>query len=116
MSDNLKFKELVDLTKKLIEKFEKIEGRSWGIEGSMIELNKQVGQLSALVMMEENYYPKDRKKDDSRNLTSKEKIGDELSDLLFMLIRIAEFYKIDLEDAHLKALKEANEYIDSKKL
>ena len=33
-----------------------------------------------------------------------EKIADELSDVLFMIIRIADHYKIDLEKEHLKQL------------
>ena len=80
----------------------------------MIELGKQVGQLSALVMMQEKYYPLDRDQDDPSYITDKDKIADELSDLLFMTIRIADIYGIDLEKAHLKALETAENYIDSK--
>ncbi len=98
-----------------IKKFETIEGKKWGIEGSMIELGKQLGQLSALVMVQEKYYPLDRDKDDPRYEANKEKIGDELSDLLFLTIRIADIYGINLEESHLKALKEAETYIETKK-
>jgi uncharacterized protein YabN with tetrapyrrole methylase and pyrophosphatase domain len=75
---------------------------------------KQIGELSALVMMQERYYAADRDKDDPKYQTSKEKIADELSDLLFMTIRIADFYEINLENAHLKALKDSEKYLDSK--
>jgi NTP pyrophosphatase (non-canonical NTP hydrolase) len=108
------FEELVNKTRETIKHFEKIEGKPWGVEGSMIELSKQVGQLSSLVMMQEQYYPKDRDKDDPQYISNKDKIGDELSDLLFMIIRIADLYKINLEEAHIKALNEAEKYIEQK--
>jgi predicted house-cleaning noncanonical NTP pyrophosphatase (MazG superfamily) len=110
------FLEIINKTRTIIKRFEKIEGKKWGIDGSMIELSKQIGQLSALVMMQENYYPKDRDLDDSQYEVSKEKIGDELSDILFMIIRIADLYGIDLENVHNKALREASAYLDSKKV
>lgn len=73
----------------------------------MIELSKQVGDLAALVMVREKYYFRDKAKENSKYFSPKEKIADELSDLLFMVIRISEYYKIDLEEAHLEALDSA---------
>lgn len=108
------FNKLVELTRKIIKRFEKIEGKPWGIEGSMIELSKQVGDLSRLVMPQEGYYPKDRGDDDSQYTATKEKIADELSDILFMVIRIADYYEINLEKAHKNALGDADEYLKSK--
>jgi NTP pyrophosphatase (non-canonical NTP hydrolase) len=111
---NLSFQEIIRKSRFVIERFKKIEGKPWNIEGAMIELTKQIGQLSALVMMQEKYYPLDRDRDDPIYQTSKEKIADELSDLLFMTIRIADEYQIDLEQAHLKALKSAEDYLVTK--
>lgn len=108
------FQEAVDQARKIIKRFEKIEGKPWKVEGSMIELQKQLGQLSALVMMQEQYYPLDRDKDNPQYQTSKAKIGDELADILFMIIRIADLYEIDLEKAHYDALEEAGNYLKSK--
>jgi NTP pyrophosphatase (non-canonical NTP hydrolase) len=98
------FQEVIGKTLKVIKEFEKVEKRKWGIEGSMIELSKQVGDLAKNVMMYEGYYMAGRDKL-SNYQTSKEKIADELSDLLFMIIRIAEHYKIDLKKEHLKQLE-----------
>lgn len=107
------FKEAVSLTKSIIKRFEKIEGKPWKIDGSMIELSKQVGDLSKLVMSYEGYYPKDRGKQDKQYLATKKKIADELADLLFMIIRIADYYNIDLEKAHVDARKGEDEYLKS---
>lgn len=112
--NNASFEEIVEKTRSVIKRFEKIEGKPWGIDGAMIELTKQLGQLSALVMMQEQYYPTDRDQTHPQYRVSKEKIADELSDLLFMTIRIADIYDINLEAAHVVALKNAEAYLESK--
>lgn len=112
--NNASFEEIVEKTRSVIKRFEKIEGKPWGIDGAMIELMKQLGQLSALVMMQEQYYPTDRDQSHPQYKVSKEKIADELSDLLFMTIRIADIYEINLEEAHVLALKNAETYLESK--
>ena len=113
MSD-FTFKEVVEKTNEVIKAFQKAEQRDWGIEGNMIELMKQVGDLSKNVMIFEKYYITKKTNDPSYNKDSKDEIGDELSDIFFMLIRIANHYKIDLEKAHMKALKNALTYIKEK--
>ncbi len=93
---------LSNVTGPSINRFEKIEGRPWGLEGAMIELSKQVGDLAKLVMVEEGYYFPGRYNSDV------ELIGDELADIFAAVIRIADHYEIDLAEAHVKA-REAEE-------
>ncbi len=107
------FEEAINLAKGIIKRFEKIEGKPWKIDGSMIELSKQVGDLSRLIMAYEGYYPKDRGQQDKQYLATKERIADELADLLFMVIRIADYYDIDLEKAHIAARKGEDKYLKS---
>lgn len=106
MPNPLTFQEVVEKTVTVIRAFEKVEQKPWGIEGAMIELAKQLGDLAKQVMTYEKYYLAGRESLPEYQ-ASKEKIGDELADLLFMTIRIAEHYKIDLEKEHLKALDDA---------
>ncbi|MFH0701017.1 MAG: hypothetical protein V2A62_01115 [Candidatus Woesearchaeota archaeon] len=108
------FKEAVKLAESIIVRFEKIEGRKWGAEGSLIELQKQVGELSKLIMVYEKYYFSDRDKIDKQYEASTEKIADELADVFYALIRIARHYNIDLEKAHLEARKEEDLFLKSK--
>jgi len=105
--ENLTPQEIVERTRVIIKRFEQVEGKPWGAEGGTIELMKQVGELSRLVMGQEGYYFKNRDKLDAHYLVTKEKIGDELADILYIIIRLADHYQIDLFDAHLKALDEA---------
>ena len=105
MNRDMSFREAVALAESIISRCEKIEGRAWGAEGAVIELSKQVGELSRLVMAMEGYYFPQRGKLDKQYQASREKIGDELADVLYAVIRIARHYQIDLLAAHLKARK-----------
>jgi NTP pyrophosphatase (non-canonical NTP hydrolase) len=93
------FHEAIELYRDVYKRFEKVEYRQWGINGAMIELSKQVGDLSKWVMIKEQYYAMDGKMPDNIN----DHIGDELADIFGQLVRIADYYKIDLEEAHIRA-------------
>jgi NTP pyrophosphatase (non-canonical NTP hydrolase) len=99
------FQELIEITRQVIDGFEQVEQRPWTVEVTLIELMKQVGDLSKRVMTYERYYLSDRSTRPEYQ-TSVEDIGDELADILYCLIRIADHYHIDLEQAHLKARRE----------
>ncbi len=111
--NSISFTEAIELAKQIIRRFEKVEAKPWGVEGGMIELSKQVGELAKLVMVQERYYFPDRDKLDSKYDTSKEKIGDELADILFAIIRIADHYGIDLNHAHIKAREDEDVLLKS---
>lgn len=98
MSQDHTFQEIIDITRQSIIEFTKVEQRPWGIEGSMIELSKQVGDLSKHIMVQEKFYLAARE-NDPKYITTKEKIADELSDIFFCLVRIADHYSINLESA-----------------
>lgn len=109
MEPKITFQELISKSIEVIKEFEKVEKKKWGVEGAMIELSKQVGELSGKVMMFEGYYIAGRDALPEYQ-TSKEKIADELSDILFIVIRIAEHYGINLEEEHLKQLEIASKH------
>lgn len=107
------FQELTKITKRVIREFDKREQRPWGIEGNMMELTKQVGDLVRHVMVFEKYYLKDRESDPQYK-TDKGRVADELADILYCLIRIADHYQIDLEKTHLQARKRELRYLGIK--
>jgi NTP pyrophosphatase (non-canonical NTP hydrolase) len=96
------FHDLVDMARKVIAVFDRVERRPWTIEATTIELTKQVGDLARRIMVREQYYLPDRDQRPDYQ-TSADDIGDELADILYCLIRIAEHYRIDLETAHIRA-------------
>ncbi len=102
MPNNLTFQEAINLFRSVYRRFEKIEQRPWGVEGATIELVKQVGELARYVMMAEHYYFAGREVLPNY-ATDNEKIGDELADIFAMLIRVADYYQIDLVEAHVRA-------------
>jgi len=95
---DMSFQEAVNLYRDVVKRFEKIEGRPWGVEGAIIELSKQVGELAKYVMIQEKYYFFS-----ADNNENKKHIGDELADVFGQIIRIADYYKIDLLEAHIEA-------------
>lgn len=96
------FRDLIGMARKVIAAFDRVERRPWTIEATTIELTKQVGDLARRIMTQEQYYLPDRdQRPDYR--ASVDDIGDELADILYCVIRIAEHYRIDLEAAHIRA-------------
>ena len=110
----MSFQEAIKLAESVIERFEKIESRKWGAEDSLIELQKQVGELSKLIMIQEKYYFSDRDKVDNQYCADKEKIADELADILYAIIRLAKYYNIDLKKAHIDARKKEDNFLKSR--
>lgn len=91
------FNEAIAIIREMAERFKKIEGRPWGAEGTAIELTKQVGELSALIMTREGYYFNNRDKIGGDKYSVEDKaIADELFDILFATIRMADHYGINL--------------------
>ncbi len=99
------FQEMVQITRSVIKEFEKIEQRPWGIEADTIELMKQVGDVSKRIMVIEDYYLRARD-DEPFYRTTLDDLADELADVMCSVRRSAEHYKIDLEEAQLKARRE----------
>ncbi|HRH30935.1 MAG TPA: hypothetical protein PK886_02635 [Candidatus Paceibacterota bacterium] len=113
MENNLTFKEAIDLAKDRICRMQKLEGKPWNAEGSFIELSKQVGDLAKVIMRYENYYYQETKSDKE---VLKEEISDELADVLYVIIRLAHNYDINLEDAHIRAREKEDLFLKSKGL
>lgn len=108
------FEEAIATAKDKIERMKTLEGKPWGSEGSMIELSKQVGDLSKLVMRYEGYYAGSSNQTEEQKKSIKNDIADELADLLYVIIRLSHHYQIDLLQAHLDARAKEEVFLQSK--
>jgi NTP pyrophosphatase (non-canonical NTP hydrolase) len=100
------FKEVYDRSIEVISSFREVEKKPWGVEGALIEMQKQMGELAKQVMSHEGYYMKARD-DDPKYQASVAGIADELSDIMLMVFRIADHYGIDIEKEHMREMDEA---------
>ena len=75
----------------------KIEKRPWGVEGATIELTHQIGILAYNIMKQEKFYFYSTDSDDYIK-----QIKDELADVFGQIIRIADYYQIDLLEEHIE--------------
>ena len=76
---------------------------------------KQVGDRAKHVMVAERYYLPQRDAD-PRYATTKDELADELADILLAAIRIADYYEIDLEQAHVQARHRELEYLSARRV
>lgn len=92
-----------------VKRFHKIELQEWKAEGAMIELVKQVGELAKQVMIKERYYALEGEVPDVDA-----RLGNEMADVIAQIMRLADYYKIDLEKAFLEAREDEDRYLKSR--
>ena len=103
------FAEMEEMYKEVVKRFRKIELQEWRAEGAMIELSKQVGELAKQVMVKERYYALEGDVSDVD-----ERLGNEMADVIAQVMRLADYYKIDLEKAFISAREDEDRYLKSR--
>lgn len=103
------FAEMEDLYREVVKRFQKIELRDWKAEGAMIELAKQVGELARQVMIKEKYYALE-----GEDPNVDQRLGNEMADVIAQIMRLADYYKIDLEKAFIEAREDEDRYLKSR--
>ena len=103
------FVEMEDMYKEVVKRFKKIELQEWKAEGAMIELSKQVGELAKQVMIKEKYYALE-----GDVLDVDKRLGNEMADVIAQIMRLADYYKIDLVKAFIEAREDEDRYLKSR--
>lgn len=103
------FAEMEEMYREVVRRFNKIELQEWKAEGAMIELSKQVGELAKQVMIKEKYYALEGDVADVD-----ERLGNEMADVIAQVMRLADYYKIDLEKAFIEAREDEDRYLISR--
>lgn len=94
MSSEITIRNLVETTAELQQLFSKIESRPWTIDACAIELAAEVGTLADSIMIKEGYR-------ELRHGQEPINIEDDICDIIFVLIMIAEHYKINIGDSYI---------------
>ena len=103
------FAEMQEMYRDVVRRFCKIELQEWKAEGAMIELSKQVGELAKQVMIKEKYYALVGEEPDVDK-----RLGNEMADVIAQVMRLADYYDIDLEKAFIDAREDENRYLKSR--
>lgn len=101
MSNKITFQELVDRTAALQAVFQKNEKRPWTIDTYVMELLAEAGTLADSIVIKEGY----------RTVRPGQDIDleDDICDVIFILLLIANHYGIDLEQAYLSMIDATRE-------
>lgn len=99
------FTALMTETRELTRLFDQQVG-SWSVPVMVTELVAEVGTLADSIMIHEGYR---RSRGDPLDL------HDDLADVLFMLLRIADHYQIDMERAYVEMLQRTRNALQAQK-
>ena len=107
MDEKITIQDLMKKTIELQELFRKIENRPWTIETFAIELSAEVGTLADSIMIKEGY----------RKLRSGQMpidIEDDICDILFVILMIADYYGIDVGQSYLSMIESTRRKLEAK--
>jgi NTP pyrophosphatase (non-canonical NTP hydrolase) len=96
--------EMIAMTREITRLFDKLVGK-WNSSVMVTELVGEVGTLADSIMIHDGHRPP-RENSEAINLE------DDVVDVLFMLIRIADHYDIDLEQAYKNMIQETHEKLE----
>jgi len=103
------FAEMQKMYREVVCRFSQIELNPWEAQGAMIELSKQVGELAKQVMIKEKYYALT-----DEVLDVDVKLGNEMADVIAQVMRLADHYGIDLEQAFIDAREDEKRYLNTR--
>ncbi len=90
-------KTLIEQTRELHERFSLLNSRPWTIETYVVELLGEVGTLADTIMIQEKYR--------ECRVGQELDLEDDIVDIIFILIHIADHYNIDLNKAYEEMLR-----------
>ncbi len=101
----MKVSDMVYMTREITRLFDKDVGE-WDISVMLTELTGEVGTLADSIMIEQGH--RKPRNDDPIDLE------DDIVDVMFMLIRIADHYGINLENAYKKMIYHTREKLENR--
>jgi NTP pyrophosphatase (non-canonical NTP hydrolase) len=102
----MELSEIVARTREITSLFDELVGE-WDVSVMVTELTGEVGTLADSIMIQEGHRP-------ARNKEDVIDLEDDIADILFMLIRIADHYDIDLEGAYQNLLRQTHRKLEQR--
>jgi len=105
MSNGLTIKKAQKLSVKIFKKIERskdFEGNMWDPFVLISDILEEAGEVAAVVKGLEGYKPPDKPK-------TRDMLASELSDLLYSIFALAEYYEIDLDSSFIKIVNSYEE-------
>lgn len=101
----MQISDMVRMTREITNLFDKEVGE-WDIPVMLTELTGEVGTLADSIMIKEGYrHPRNEEHID---------LEDDIVDVLFMLIRIADHYHINLENSYKEMIHHTREKLEAR--
>ena len=107
MGNKVTIRQLMEKTTELQELFRKVESKPWNIDTYVIELLAEVGTLADSILIKEGY----------RNIRPDQKpidLEDSISDILFVIFMIADYYEIDVGRSYLSMVENTQKKLEVK--
>lgn len=105
MNQEITIKELFKKTVELQKLFSQLEEKPWTIDTFVIELLAEAGTLADSIMIQEGY----RK---LRHGQEEIDLEDDICDILFVLIMIANYYRIDIGKSYLSMVNSTQKKLE----
>src|SRR6266852_6243169 len=102
----MELSEIIAKTREITRLLDELVGE-WDASVMVTELTGEVGTLADSIMIREGYRP-------ARNEEDNIDLEDDIVDILFMLIRIADHYDIDLEDAYQNMIRQTRRKLEQR--
>lgn len=106
MSAGITLEQLAEQTRDLQHLFRRFEERPWGIDALAIELVAEVGTLADSIMVEEGF----RKGRPGRDPVD---LADDISDVLLVLLTIANHYGVAVGKSYLSMINATREKLEN---
>lgn len=106
---SLTFTQMQEMYMDVVGRFNPLELGDWKPEEAVIELSNYVGELAKKIIIREKYY-----KLTGKVTTEDEYLGDGMVEVISQLMRLADYYDVDLEKKFIEARVDDDKYLQSR--
>ena len=106
---DLTFAQMQEMYMDIVERFHPLELKDWKPEEAVIELSNYVGELAKKIIIREKYY-----KLTGKVTAEDDYLGDGMVEVISQLMRLADYYHVDLEKKFIEAREDDDKYLQTR--